>query len=63
MLLDDERVVTAMNVDGVQWRPMIDTILAKPFGLIVQTEKPIILTLRNIDSAMEVLQISTMPIF
>jgi pimeloyl-ACP methyl ester carboxylesterase len=34
VLLDDERVVAAMNVDSVQWRLIIDILMAKPFGLL-----------------------------
>lgn len=34
ILLDDVRVKAAINVDGVQWGPMIDTILTKPMAHI-----------------------------
>ena len=33
-LLDDKRIKAGINIDGVQWGPMIDTIMTKPFALI-----------------------------
>ncbi|WP_378184716.1 alpha/beta hydrolase family protein [Aquimarina sp. W85] len=33
-LLDDNRIQAGINLDGVQWGPMIDTLLTKPFALI-----------------------------
>lgn len=33
-LLDDDRITTAINIDGAQFGPMIDSKLHKPFALI-----------------------------
>ncbi|AXT51813.1 hypothetical protein D1818_13520 [Aquimarina sp. BL5] len=33
-LLDDDRLKAGINVDGMQWGKMIDTIMTKPFALI-----------------------------
>lgn len=33
-LLDDNRIKAGINIDGVQWGPMIDKIMTKPFVLI-----------------------------
>jgi dienelactone hydrolase len=33
-LLDDDRIIAGINVDGMQWGPMIDTMMTKPFALI-----------------------------
>jgi len=33
-LLDDKRIKAGINIDGVQWGSMIDTMLSKPFLLI-----------------------------
>lgn len=30
-LLDDNRIKAGVNIDGIQWGPMIDTLLTKPF--------------------------------
>ncbi|MFT4537451.1 MAG: dienelactone hydrolase, partial [Saprospiraceae bacterium] len=32
--LDDDRIKAGMNIDGVQWGNMIDTILGKPFCVV-----------------------------
>ncbi|HHC78390.1 MAG TPA: hypothetical protein ENK46_00805, partial [Flavobacteriia bacterium] len=33
-LLDDKRIKAGINIDGVQWGAMLDTVLTKPFLLI-----------------------------
>ncbi|MFK5877964.1 MAG: hypothetical protein QM478_00560 [Flavobacteriaceae bacterium] len=33
-LLDDDRIIAGINVDGMQWGVMIDTLMTKPFALI-----------------------------
>ncbi|MCF6280371.1 MAG: hypothetical protein L3J14_08495 [Flavobacteriaceae bacterium] len=33
-LLDDDRIIAGINVDGMQWGEMIDTLMTKPFALI-----------------------------
>lgn len=33
-LLDDKRIKAGINIDGVQWGPMIDKMMTKPFVLI-----------------------------
>ena len=33
-LLDDNRIIAGVNVDGMQWGEMIDTKMTKPFALI-----------------------------
>ncbi len=33
-LIDDTRIKAGINIDGMQWGPMIDTMLTKPFALI-----------------------------
>lgn len=33
-LLDDDRIIAGVNVDGMQWGEMIDTMMMKPFALM-----------------------------
>ncbi|MGQ1948684.1 hypothetical protein ACT3CD_16455 [Geofilum sp. OHC36d9] len=33
-LLDDDRIMAGISLDGMQWGEMIDTLMTRPFALI-----------------------------